>query len=817
MPARPPAPASRHACFRARSVVPAVALLVLAAWTSLAPGASSGTVVSATIPSATSVGAAGCAPATAGVTEFGTVQPGTTAVTSSDCVVTWGSSNASSMLRAFQADGIGTSMGAATGSVAGASTPDWSVNDNIGAASNLVAFVAGMGAGVRSTSDGGGTWSTTALAQNAGGVSAVPGSTTTAVVVGGAGIIHRTTTTGATWPAEVSPTANDLQAVSMSDATNGFAVGASGVVVRRTTAGGTTWALRTTPPGATYLNGVSAVSPTVAFVVGPSGVLRRTEDGGGTWSSPAAPCWGNYQDVSATDAATAYAVSLGGTITRLSWNSGTSTLTCANVTGPNNGEDLEAVWAVPGTNTVYVAGALGTLQVSTDSGANWQRLRPGTAVDLYGVSRAADGSIWVSGGSDTVSRAPTGTTFAVRRVETTNSTTITDIAASSAQRAIVVGGQVDGGGTWRGALRTTTNGGTAWTNRNSGTTESLFAVSVPSSSLAIAVGDDGTVTRSTDDGASWAATSVAPGIRLWDVDMVDDYVGWAVGDSGTLLRTTNGGASWTPQASTVTTALRGVDAVDANVAFAAGVGGKVLRTINAGATWVSLTGTPSTDTFDDISAVDASTVWVVWGWRNVARTVDAGAATPSWTTMITNSSNDSLSIDASSRTSAWVGSAWGELSRTIDGGAVWTTTALPGNGYAFAYALDALDENTAWTGGGQNVVGRALPTPARDIPDYLDAGPNWGSAGSVFGACLRTWSGANVAPTWTVDASCTASGTGVWKGIPALSTDPSAKVAGATAATTASVGLRFGFKPAAAQAPGRYSAGIAFEVLAPNA
>ena len=81
-------------------------------------------MVTATIPSATSLDGAGCAPGLAGVTEFGTVQPTTSAVTSDDCVLVWGSSNATSMLRTFQSDAVGSAMGAASATWAAKSTRD---------------------------------------------------------------------------------------------------------------------------------------------------------------------------------------------------------------------------------------------------------------------------------------------------------------------------------------------------------------------------------------------------------------------------------------------------------------------------------------------------------------------------------------------------------------------------------------------------------------------------------------------------------------------------------------------------------------------
>lgn len=75
-----------------------------------AQGASSSTVVTASVISATNINVGGCLPLTLNVTELGVVLPGSSAVTSSDCVVEFGSSNDTSMLRAYQTDGSGSAM-----------------------------------------------------------------------------------------------------------------------------------------------------------------------------------------------------------------------------------------------------------------------------------------------------------------------------------------------------------------------------------------------------------------------------------------------------------------------------------------------------------------------------------------------------------------------------------------------------------------------------------------------------------------------------------------------------------------------------------
>jgi uncharacterized delta-60 repeat protein len=75
-----------------------------------ASGASSGTTVSATVPSATSLDVAGCGSGVAGKTHFGNVMPGSSSVTNLDCAVQFGSSNDTAMVRIAQADASGVAM-----------------------------------------------------------------------------------------------------------------------------------------------------------------------------------------------------------------------------------------------------------------------------------------------------------------------------------------------------------------------------------------------------------------------------------------------------------------------------------------------------------------------------------------------------------------------------------------------------------------------------------------------------------------------------------------------------------------------------------
>lgn len=75
-----------------------------------APAATAPVVVSVSVPSATTLNTSACASGVAGRTDFGSMLPGTSAVTSSDCTITFGSSNDTSSLRIGQSDGLGAGM-----------------------------------------------------------------------------------------------------------------------------------------------------------------------------------------------------------------------------------------------------------------------------------------------------------------------------------------------------------------------------------------------------------------------------------------------------------------------------------------------------------------------------------------------------------------------------------------------------------------------------------------------------------------------------------------------------------------------------------
>lgn len=77
------------------------------AFAATGPAASSSVVVSMTVPSAVTLDTTACRSGVAGTTDFGTVLPGTSAVTTGDCRVRFGSSNDTARLRIGQQDSVG--------------------------------------------------------------------------------------------------------------------------------------------------------------------------------------------------------------------------------------------------------------------------------------------------------------------------------------------------------------------------------------------------------------------------------------------------------------------------------------------------------------------------------------------------------------------------------------------------------------------------------------------------------------------------------------------------------------------------------------
>ncbi len=218
-----------------------------------------------------------------------------------------------------------------------------------------------------------------------------------------------------------------------------------------------------------------------------------------------------------------------------------------------------------------------------------------------------------------------------------------------------------------GTVLRSTNGGTDWTIRATGNTNSLYSTSFGDAVSGTAVGGGGTILRTTDAGETWSKQTSGVTDYLYGVSFADADNGTAVGASGVILHTTNGGSTWTKQTSNVTNALYGVCLSNSNTGTVVGYGGLILRTTDAGATWVPQTSGTSVYLYG-VFFSDVNTGTVVGERGTILRTTNGGLT---WTKQ---TSGTSYWLYGVSLINASWGIAVGErgiVLRTMNGGLNW--------------------------------------------------------------------------------------------------------------------------------------------------
>ncbi len=183
-------------------------------------------------------------------------------------------------------------------------------------------------------------------------------------------------------------------------------------------------------------------------------------------------------------------------------------------------------------------------------------------------------------------------------------------------------------------------------------------------SVAVAVGDAGTILVSTDAGLTWTATTKVNGIEtaLNHVARLDDTSAIAVGDNGVVIKTVNLSSGWVPEDSGTQENLYSVD-VNGLTGLAVG-GTTAVLTTDGGDTWSPIT-IPSLDM--RAVAVASPTAWFVTDYNlGLLKTDNAGA---NWTLAVITPYSQTVSFtDALNGAFASLGA----LQVTDDGGATWT-------------------------------------------------------------------------------------------------------------------------------------------------
>ncbi|MCC6866801.1 MAG: T9SS type A sorting domain-containing protein [Ignavibacteria bacterium] len=192
--------------------------------------------------------------------------------------------------------------------------------------------------------------------------------------------------------------------------------------------------------------------------------------------------------------------------------------------------------------------------------------------------------------------------------------------------------------------------------------------------LVIAVGNNGTITRSSDIGETWISSSPITSANLYGVDLNNSY-SYAVGDNGTILFGQNGGANWMLVTSGTTRNLKAVSisGIGGGVLVAVGEKGTILRTTDSGLNWSNVSLSDTTVNFYSITQRTRQnfyiTNYLIAGSQGkIYKSTDNGVT---WILKNSGTTNTLRSIFFSGNDSGAVSGDNGTVRMTTDAGETW--------------------------------------------------------------------------------------------------------------------------------------------------
>jgi photosystem II stability/assembly factor-like uncharacterized protein len=321
-------------------------------------------------------------------------------------------------------------------------------------------------------------------------------------------------------------------------------------------------------------------------------------------------------------------------------------------------------------------------------------------------------------------------------------------------------------------------------------TDKFYDVQALTKDRAFVVGYGGKILETTNGGSSWEVRPSGTDYSLYAVRMADDKQGWVVGQEGLVLHTTDGGKTWQPQESNAVfkdsdgtpkrAYLFALDALDANTAIAVGDRSMLIRTTDGGKTWTGGKVKMELDTsggeslaaadpiFYAVKFTDAQHGWIVGEFGKIMYTADGGETWKEQEKTLLEGTGffDLLDlptlfgIHAVDGQHAIASGLEGHVARTSDGGARWSFDKIDAGDVALVdplYDVTEQPDGTGWSVGAAGEVIRKGPAdPAwtrakigQDVLTWLRAinfsDPKNGWMVGGFGLIFRTTDGGK---TW---------------------------------------------------------------------
>jgi len=283
------------------------------------------------------------------------------------------------------------------------------------------------------------------------------------------------------------------------------------------------------------------------------------------------------------------------------------------------------------------------------------------------------------------------------------------------------------------------------TSRTIYVTDKFYDVQSVSKDRAFVVGYGGKILETTNGGSSWEQRPSGTESALYAVEMVDDKQGWIAGQEGLVLHTADGGKTWQPQESNATfkdsdgsmrrAYLFGLDALDAQHVFAVGDRSMLCSTSDGGTTWTSRKVKMELDTsggeslaaadpiFYAVKFIDPQHGWIVGEFGKVMYTADGGQTWKEQEKTLMEGSGifDLLDlptlfgVHATDGQNVIASGLEGHVARTSDGGGRWAFDKIDAGDVPLVdplYDVDQLPDGTAWAVGAAGEVIRKGPTDA---------------------------------------------------------------------------------------------------------
>lgn len=248
---------------------------------------------------------------------------------------------------------------------------------------------------------------------------------------------------------------------------------------------------------------------------------------------------------------------------------------------------------------------------------------------------------------------------------------ITSISVPSADSVYAVSTDFFNGG----KIIASHNGSTFTTQYSSPTY--LLTVHFNSGSLGWAGGGiipNGIILKTTNGGQTWT-TQTTSVYQIYSIDFINDTLGWAIGNDASqgnfyIYHTTDGGNNWSQQ-HTGFDYLRAVQFTSDSIGYVVGDNGRILKTTDAGQNWSLLT-TGVVFHFNDLSFINDSTGWANGAYVNGGcySTSDAGN---SWNALTLPSNTSMTSVHFLNASQGWQAGDNGKIYHTVNGGNSWTT------------------------------------------------------------------------------------------------------------------------------------------------